>query len=215
MSLRQLLSPILRRFGVSNSISSSQRFVQRDIGVQSNHQVNRSSSFDEIRTQEFEIKTNSNDITTKRIPRSVEHTSSQEPSPLAAFATKNENNTNEPERNFGKNSKSYENISLSKTNTHLSDPLTLKNGNNFSTATSNNNSITESKSNDELFVMTTKQFNEEKYKATTPKVTTKSCDDVDASKGQHKKDATESIVPASHTYPGTSINKGISQAYNN
>jgi len=87
MSLRQLLSPILRRFGVSNSISSSQRFVQRDIGVQSNHQVNRSSSFDEIRTQEFEIKTNSNDITTKGIPRSVEHTSSQEPSPLAAFAT--------------------------------------------------------------------------------------------------------------------------------
>jgi len=189
MSLRQLLSPILRRFGVSSSTSNGHRIVRRDI--QSNttnnlkatyQQVNRSQSFDDIRTEELDIKSVSNDTNSKAIPKSLEHTSAQVPTSFSVFSTERRNNLEESTRNFEKSSKSYENVRQAECNIHITNPLTVKNGNSSPTTT-NNNTIKESKSNNELLVMTTaEQFNKTSI--------TNNCDDFQASKGHVQTDFT-------------------------
>lgn len=200
MSFRQLLSPILRRLGVSNSTSNNgQRIVARDLNIQTettkklkaSPQVNQSSSFDEIRSEELDIPTS----TTKRIPTTTECTSSQECTTFVSFS-KQKTESTESTNNFRKGS-SYEDVT--EANIHMKNHLTGKNGKNNPT---NNNSIKETKSNDELFVMTTKQFN---------KTTTKYSNDDETSKGQNKRDSEnsattpKSILPsltASTNYPG-------------
>ena len=210
MSLRQLLSPILRRFGVSGSTSHSQRMVRREIQTSTtnnlkanDHQSNRSKSFDDIRVEDLKIQTASNETNTNTTP--VEYVSSHVPTTLSLITNEQKDNLKESTRNFGKSTKSYENVSQAECSVHITNPLTVKNGNSSPTTT-NNNSIKESKSNDELFVMTsTEQFNKTSF--------TNNCDDFEASKGHvHKEftndmNRTKSMLPsmaASTNYPGMS-----------
>ena len=210
MSLRQLLSPILRRFGVSSSTSNGQRIVRRDIqsdttnNLKAAHQqANRSQSFDDIRTEDLDIKSVSNETNYNAIPTSLEHTSAQVPTSFSVFSTERRNDLKESTRNFGNSSKSYENVRQAECNIHITNPLTVKNGNSSPTTT-NNNSIKESKSNDELFVMTTtEQFNKTSF--------TNNCDDFQASKGHVQTDFTNdtnrtksmlSTMNESTKYPG-------------
>ena len=152
----------------------------------------------------MDIKSVSNETNSNAIPTSLEHTSAQVPTSFSVFSTERRNDLKESTRNFGKNSQSSENVRQAECNIHVTNPLTVKNGNSSPTTT-NNNSIKESKSNDELFVMTTtEQFNKTSF--------TNNCDDFQASKGHVQTDFTNdtnrtksmlSTMNESTSYPGT------------
>ena len=143
MSFRHLLSPILRRFGVSGSTANSQRMVTRDISVQTNRksiktnkeaQSNSTASFDEIHVED------------KKMPSTTIPTTdilTQQLEPVSIHECQN-NATKSTD--IRRDSISVDGLSKNKGNST-----------NNASSTTNNNSIKESKSTDEIYTITIKQ----------------------------------------------------------
>ena len=143
MSFRHLLSPILRRFGVSGSTTNSQRMMTRDISVQTNSKSiketnkeiksNSIASFDE--THVDDQKMSSTMIpTTDILTQQVEPVSSHECENNATKST-----------NIRRGSISVDDLTKNKSSSVSN-----------ASSTTNNNSIKESKSTDELYTTTIK-----------------------------------------------------------